>query len=292
MAMLGLLQDLKRLHFWKLLVWHGDHAWHTGSAAIAAQLKEWCDSQQHPIDISRASDWRKHSENAAREWRYEELQKRAISYQCDVVMGHTASDRAETVMLQMARGCDLSGLGSLRPKRPLDRSHPDGPQLRRPMLSFSRTETREICNELDLPIWLDPSNESIAFARNRIRKDVLPVLENLYPGSSRRMANMAERMSHVQDTQNELADIALETLTEVDGLDRRRLSSLSDATRQAVIHHWIQTSGVPTTSAVLIAQLSHRLRFGSAAGTKALPGDWILQWDNKIVRLRCQSSGL
>ena len=290
--MLGLLQDLKRLHLWKLLVWHGDHAWHTGSAAIAAELKEWCDIHRHPIDISRARGWGTRSENAARQWRYEELQKRAISYQCDVVMGHTASDRAETVMLQMARGCDLSGLGSLRQQRPLEQSHPDGSQLRRPMLSFSRTETWEICQDLDLPIWLDPSNESSAFARNRIRKDVLPVLESLYPGSSRRMANMAERLSHVQDTQNELADIALETLVEVDGLDRRRLSSLSDATRQTVIHHWIQTSGVPTINATLITELSHRLRFGSAAGTKALPGDWILQWDNKIVRLRAQSSGL
>jgi hypothetical protein len=60
------------------------------------------------------------------------------------------------------------------------------PQLRRPLLSFTRSETAQICSELQVPVWIDPSNSSTRPARNRIRHHVLPILEELYPGCSER----------------------------------------------------------------------------------------------------------
>ena len=138
--------------------------------------------------------------------------EQASAEQRDVVTGHTATDRAETLLLQMARGTDLAGLGSLRPLRPLSAAAPEGPWLRRPLLSFSRHDTGAICRDLTLPLWLDPSNADPAYARNRVRLELLPVLEALHPGAERRMADLAERLSQVQDTRQELAELALQHL--------------------------------------------------------------------------------
>ena len=290
MALLALLQDLQRLHRWELLVWHGDHGWHEGSAAIAFELKQWCEAQRQPIRLSQASSGntplgKPISEAAARTWRYGELQQLASDQGMDVVTGHTATDRAETLLLNLARGCDLGGLGSLRPQRPLAHNQPDGPQLRRPMLCFSRQETLAICEELGLPIWLDPSNETATFARNRIRQTILPVLEELYPSSTRRMADLAERMSHVRDIQQELATYALEHLRLGKGLDRRRLGRLASGTRRTLLASWLHQQGVAAIDATQLDQLSHRLAWGEPAGQCDLPGQCTLIWRDDTLLL-------
>ena len=68
-------------------------------------------------------------------------------------------------------------------------------ELVRPLLAFCRSETAQLCQELDLPIWLDPSNSDPRFSRNRVRHEVLPVLEALHPGASTRISQLSERIS-------------------------------------------------------------------------------------------------
>ena len=87
-----------------------------------------------------------------------------------VLTGHTSSDRAETLLLNLARGTDLAGLSSMRQCRPISKDHPHkNVQLIRPLLGFSREDTALICSELGLPIWLDPANSNPDFSRNRVR---------------------------------------------------------------------------------------------------------------------------
>ena len=195
MALLALLRDLAPLHGWSLSLWHGDHRWRNSSSRIATELSAWCQQRQLPLQIDAATPGEMPNEATARHWRYERLEQRGREACSDVVTGHTASDRAETILLQLARGSDLAGLASLPSVRPLS---PEGPQLRRPLLHLQRDDTLQICQELALPIWEDPSNQSPDFARNRIRQEVLPVLEELYPGCTRRMSDLAERPGGVE----------------------------------------------------------------------------------------------
>ena len=291
MALLVLLQELQRLHHWPLTIWHGDHGWHPGSAAIAADLTSWCQQRDLPIQVDQAPQGSTTSEATARQWRYSQLQQRAEQLGADVVTGHTASDRAETLLLQLARGTDLAGLSALRPVRPLSNNTPDGAQLRRPLLGFSRTDTAAVCRDLAIPIWQDPSNESAAFARNRIRAEVLPVLEQLHPGSSQRMAELAERTSQLRDTQQELSLLALEPLRTSTGLDRRRLGALQPSTRRQLLAVWLEQQGVAGLNAALLEQLTDRLALGAAAGCCDLPGGWRLQWQGDSLSLRPPAAG-
>ena len=282
MALLGLLLELQHQHRWTLQLWHGDHGWHANSTTVAAELQEWCSRQDLKLELQRAPSELARTEAAARRWRYDTLEGLARGSGADVVTGHTASDRAETMLLQVARGSDLAGLTTLRPVRPLSA---DGPQLRRPLLGFSRADTAAICRDLALPVWEDPSNQSASFARNRIRHEVLPVLEALHPGCSRRMAEQAERLSQLQDTQTELSALVLEQLQNGDGLNRRQIGTLSSATRRQLLAQWLQIQGVPAVDAAQLNQLSTKLATGAPSGSSHLPGGWQLHWRGDAIRL-------
>ena len=275
MALLALLQDLAPLHGWSLSLWHGDHRWHQGSSQIAAELNSWCQQHQLPLQVDQATLGEVPSEAKARQWRYERLEQRGRQAGADVVTGHTASDRAETMLLQLARGSDLAGLAALPSVRPLS---PEGPLLRRPLLHLQRHDTLQICRELALPIWEDPSNQSPEFARNRIRQEVLPVLETLHPGSTQRMSDLAERVSQVRDTQTELSQMALKLLQTAAGLDRRGLGALSSASRRLLLAQWLQQQGVPALPASQLDELSRRLESGAPGGAADLAGGWQLSW--------------
>ena len=291
MALLGLLRDLMAVHQWTLVLWHGDHHWHPHSSQIASELKQWCDDQGLALQVETAPEELPQTEADARSWRYRCLTQLANASGADAVTGHTASDRAETLLLQVSRGSDLAGLGSLRAVRPLQAHAPEGAQLRRPLLGFSREETTQICSDLQLPIWNDPGNQSTDFARNRIRHEVMPVLEELNPGCSRRLADLAERMSQLRDTQQNLAALALTTLQSNEGLDRKALGLLPQPTRRQLLAQWLKQQGVPGLDAPTLEQLSHRLGQAAPAGEAHLRKGWILSWQGSDLILQPPAAG-
>ena len=183
------------------------------------------------------------NEASARRWRYSELQKAAETFCGDVVTAHTASDRAEGVVMNLARGCDIQGLSALRNTRLLSDEAPDGPRLRRPFLHLTREETAEICTTLQLPIWLDPSNADLTMERNRIRHQVIPVLNDLHPGCEKRIAGLSERIAQLRDTQAGLSELAVQHLSRESGLDRQKMRHLDDPTCRAVACDMDQEGG-------------------------------------------------
>lgn len=286
MALLGLLLGLQHLHHWHFQLWHGDHGWHDQSATIASELNAWCQGQELDLQISRNTKENTGTEASARSWRYQELAALSQQLCCRTVLtAHTASDRAETLLLQLARGTDLAGLGSLRSIRALQNNDPSGPRLVRPLLSFSRENTAQICQDLHLPIWLDPSNAKPAFSRNRIRNEVLPVLEELHTGCSQRISQFSERVSQVENSQRTLAALAIEQMRCERGLQRNALKVLPEAARRLLLHHWLQEQGVGTLSASQLDTLSLAIGPGRPPGSRSLPEQKTLQWTQDSVQL-------
>ena len=68
MALLGLLRDLKAVHHWTLVLWHGDHHWHPHSSQIASALKQWCDDQGLALQVETAPNELPQTEADARSW--------------------------------------------------------------------------------------------------------------------------------------------------------------------------------------------------------------------------------
>lgn len=311
--MVGLLRDLQPRHRWRLFLWHGDHGWRADSARQARELQAWAQAQGLPIRIERhdPSQLRDNREAAARHWRYACLHSEALRLGCrHVITAHTATDRAETVLLHLARGCHRRGLAGLRRRLPLPALlDPRGAQPRtaaaldpqggsppqlwlvRPLQIFSRGDTLRLCQREHWPVWPDPSNDRLEFSRNRVRAQVLPVLEELHPGATRRISEQAERLAAELEQQQELLDLALASLTCGPlQLDRRALLQLSDASQGLLLQHWLhQCSGRGLESRGLASLLS-RLPLQRGNGAMDLAGGWQLSWRGTTLALRSPRS--
>ena len=290
MALTGLLLGLRRHHGWRLHLWHGDHRWRPESAEQAAALAAWAAGQGLEIQLERA-DPAPAGEAQARLWRYACLERQARQLGCGhVLTGHTASDRAETMLFNLARGSDRRGLTTPRASRSLG-AEPGAPRLVRPLLAFSRADTARICRDLGLPVWLDPGNTDPRFARNRIRAEVLPVLEALHPGAGRRISALAERWGEELEAEEELLALALEVLSQpvegpaVAALARPRLTALAPASQGRLLQAWLtRLRGQPLASESL-AQLLARLASNGGPGRMDVGNGWQLRWERSTLVL-------
>jgi len=290
MALIGLLQDLRALHGWQLNLWHGDHGWRAEAAAQGEELAAWADAQHLPLLRQRAVPVPA-SEAEARQWRYDCLQRQAEALGCrHVLTGHTASDRAETLLLNLARGSHRRGLASLRTTRPLA----ENCALVRPLLPFSRQDTARFCHQRGLPVWIDASNTDPRFSRNRVRAEVLPVLEDLHPGAATRIAATAERLAQDEDQEEELIDIALKALAvpadpgdgEEIGLARCALAALQPANQRRLLQAWLRRHWGGTLPASNLAQVIARIPMKRGLGEEDLAQGWRLRLDrHRLVLL-------
>ncbi|HUV75177.1 MAG TPA: tRNA lysidine(34) synthetase TilS [Dehalococcoidales bacterium] len=120
-------------------------------------------------------------EEAAREVRYTFLAQVARSIEADrVAVGHTVDDHIETILMHLIRGTGTRGLRGLQPS-----SQWQSPDISltviRPLLPVSREETADYCRYHQLKPRLDASNLSLSPLRNRIRQQLLPLLQSYNP---------------------------------------------------------------------------------------------------------------
>jgi tRNA(Ile)-lysidine synthase len=148
-------------------------------------------------------------EAAARAARYAVLEQLRESFDADLVLlGHTRDDQAETVLLGLTRGSGGRALAGMR------RSFE---HYRRPLLDVSHTDTVTACQVEGLRIWEDPHNDDPAFTRVRVRRRVLPLLEDeLGPGVTDALARTAEQLRPDMELLDAYAEQALRDL-EADG---------------------------------------------------------------------------
>lgn len=118
-------------------------------------------------------------QNVARDARYAVFADVARQQQiATVAVAHHQDDQAETVLLQLFRGTGLDGLAGMRPKRKLD---PSGDlDLIRPLLGVARADLRTYAVQHNVPWREDASNTDSTYLRNRLRQDVMPLLEQYF----------------------------------------------------------------------------------------------------------------
>ena len=193
-CLLKLLVDLRPKWGWQLRVVHCDHRWRADSEANATFVQGLCEGWGIPCSVVTAiADCS--TEAAARQWRYQVFEELALQAGCtQVVTGHTASDRAETLLYNLLRGSGTDGLQALAWQRPLA---PESPiAVVRPLLELTRQQTGEFCRQFDLPIWQDATNEDLGYARNRIRLELLPYLQTHFnPTVESTLAHTAELLA-------------------------------------------------------------------------------------------------
>jgi len=195
---------------------HVDHGLRTGSAGEAAVVAAAAARFGAHFEARRAVVAAgPNLEARARAARYAVLPR-------DVLTGHTADDQAETVLLNLLRGAGLEGMSGMRA---------DG---RRPLLALRREETRALCTALDLTPVFDPSNDDPAFRRNRVRHELLPLLDDI---AARDVVPLLARQAALLGADAELISSLADAL---DPTDARALAAAPVSLARAAIRRWLR----------------------------------------------------
>ncbi len=189
-------------------------------------------------------------EAAARAARYEALESIRIESKSDyILLGHTANDQAETVLLGLTRGSgsrSLSGMSVISER------------LIRPLLSIERKTTEQFCKDEKITPWQDPQNKDLKFLRVRIRKVVLPFLEKQL--GSGVFSNLIRTSSQLQEDDQYLSELAIKAFKKIAktasnslSLAQPELLKLPEAIRNRVIKTAIDYFEVDSSRAHVLA---------------------------------------
>jgi tRNA(Ile)-lysidine synthase len=222
------------------------------------------------------------SEEAARDARFTALRTMAKESGCDrIALAHTATDRAETVLMNLLRGCGLDGLAAM-PAAAGD--------LVRPLLSLTREETGAYCEARGVRPCDDRTNLDERLLRNRVRLTLLPLLEREYqPGASRALLRLAEIAEAELEWTRPLVRQELGRLADRRGaelrLDLARLQRLGTGLRSRVLRKAVAElrGGVRDVTHEHLQALSVLALNGRVGGRADLPGFWAERTADALV---------
>ncbi len=196
MCLLRALHLSRRLFRIRLAVFHFDHGLHPASGEHAAYVRRQAARLRLPFVLRAAGDAPGPGQSVeawARLARYAALSSAVVDAEADLAAtAHTLDDQAETVLLGLARGGGLEAVAGMDPTASLP---PLGLRVVRPLIQTTREEVLAFNRALRLRPREDPANLDPRFLRNRIRREVLPLLEErLGRGLAVTLARTAEHV--------------------------------------------------------------------------------------------------
>jgi len=219
---LCLFDCLLRLGYFVILA-HMDHQLRPESAREADQLGEMARQTNIPACFGKAdvaefaNTYRISIEEAARTIRYKFLFDQALHHDAQaVVTGHTANDQVETVLMHLLRGSGSNGLCGMA-YRSLPNYWSGSIPLVRPLLGTWRKDILEYLQERRLVPFEDATNQDMRFYRNRIRHELIPLLESYNPGFCHRLWQTARIIREDRVVLEPVLDSAWKTCLSEDG---------------------------------------------------------------------------
>jgi len=194
-----------------------------------------------------------------------------------VLLAHTADDQAETVLLGLARGSGPRSIAGMRPYR-----RPWG----RPLLGVTRETTEAACRAAGLTPWQDPHNRDPAFTRVRLRREVLPLLEEVLGGGVRAaLGRTAQLLAQDLDALDAIAAAVSMQACNADGsLDIAALAEQPAAVRTRVLREWATAGGAGPLTFDHLTRMDSQLAARGSSQVR-VPGGLDVVRDGPALRL-------
>ncbi|MFC7369687.1 tRNA lysidine(34) synthetase TilS [Vreelandella zhaodongensis] len=220
-------------------------------------------------------------EGAARRARYQAF-KQHIPSGDTLWLAQHQDDQAETLLLAALRGSGVRGLAGMPYRREWQ-----GLTVLRPWLSVSKQALTEVANALSLHWCEDPTNRNVTFDRNRLRHQVLPVLQTRWPGAARALANSAQ---HAGEADQLLAAYAAEELAvlrlEEHCVDAALLNQRALPRQRLLVRTLCDQLGLPTPPQKRLESLLAQLNSAHDAQVKVVwPGAEARVWQRRLYLL-------
>lgn len=240
----------------------------------AAFVQNWCEGAGVPFHLGSgdvASEAKSRGlgiEEAARELRYAFLRETARAIGADrIATAHTAGDNAETVLMHLIRGTGLRGLTGIPPR---------AGEVVRPLLTTTRQEVEDYLRTRGVPHVEDSTNRDDSYLRNKVRRQLIPLLEEWNPGFVRRMTQTVPRLREDDECLNRLARQIFQQAERAEGelvIPASALAGAPDpiAARTARLLLGEANGGDPDCSAAHLRAILDLCRSSSPSGEVRLP---------------------
>lgn len=277
---------------------------HHGLEADADKWADLCRSECEKRSVEfecihvRVSEKGEGVEAAAREARYKALARYALKEGFDVVVtAHHEDDRIETFLLQWMRGAGLDGLAAFPEVRELTPpSVEDAPAVQegrlvfllRPWASLPRKEIERYVRNRRIGYADDPDNDNPRFARNRVRHEVIPLLEKIRPGFRSTAARSVSLVAEALEVLKSVARSDLERCRSEErpkGLSIFRLLELIPARQAWCLRAWLSAEGLRPISKARLEDMLRQVRetHSDASFAIRLQGKDIRRWGPDLV---------
>jgi len=257
-SLVKLLSDLQQSHNLRIIAAHLDHQWRENSGQDATWCANFCKQYPNITFISKTASQLNitikpngSKEETGRQLRRHFFAQCIEQYQADyIVLAHHQDDQIETFFIRLARGSSVAGLGAMRMQDNL---------YLRPLLHTTKQDILNYLAEHNVSYLTDPTNTDEVFLRNRIRKNLIPVLDSI---DSRLQKNIISCIDHMQNTDDFLQLITKQKIDELAtprGLHLLSFLSLHEILQQRIILTLLIATGKPCTPSK--ALFNETLRF-------------------------------
>jgi len=222
---------------------HIEHGLQAVAKGWPDHCRQVCQAFDVPLRVEQVSVQRSSAslERAARNARYQAFERLLAPEEVLLTAQHR-DDQAETLLFRLLRGSGVKGLAGMPRQRALGAG-----RLLRPLLDVSRAELEAYARQHRL-VWIDdPSNQDVQYARNFLRQQVIPLLEQRWPASSDVLARTAGHLAEAQTLLDEFAEQDLRTVAlpaqpawlTLPSLDLQALKRLSEARQRNLLRTFL-----------------------------------------------------
>ncbi len=245
-VLLDLLRRLSKKLSFELAAVHVNHQINSAAGRWAAFCRALCRQHGIPLTVVRVTVPRGASlEAAARTARYRVFAALPADH---VALAHHLDDQAETVLLQLLRGAGVKGLSAM----PVARH-----SILRPLLDIPRSEIEAYARRHKLEWIEDDSNADLAFDRNFLRHEVMPVIAPRYPAYRKTLLRASRNLAEAALLLDELA--AADARLTASGLEIAGLRRLSAPRAKNVLRYFLAAQGVIMPNAARLDECVRQL---------------------------------
>ena len=237
-----------------LLAIHIDHGLQAQSSQWRRHCESLCRQNNIPltvVEVDAKALPGQSPEAAARTARYAALAECIKTGDCLLTAQHQ-DDQAETVLLQLLRGSGPAGLAAMPLTKPFAAGH-----HARPLLTVSRQDIFAYAQRHALQWVEDPSNADLHFERNYLRHNVMPLLQQRWPGYAKTLSRVAAHQASLLRLQTEWAAIDSASFFDVgdQSLAIAGVIALTPQRRDNLLRYWLQQLGLPAPSTAVLEQI-------------------------------------
>lgn len=284
---------------------HVHHGLSPNADAWAQQAQTHCSDRAIPLQVHRVTVLEQASlEAAARDAR-----RRAFAQSLQagdaLLLAQQRDDQAETLLFRLFRGAGVKGLGAMPAISVFRQEDGVAVPLWRPFLGLSRAQLLAYARQHHLSWVEDESNRDTRFARNFLRQDIIPRLQQHWPAVQEVLAATTQRLQEAETLLEEMAvELAAAAVDTQGRLDIAALQALSLPRQKLLLRHWLQQRGLPLPDEALLEKIltevvaaredatpllawsgaelrRYRQHLHAMPPLSPLPLDWCADWDGQ-----------